>query len=74
MKKFFLWAVLGLVIFTACSKEYTCSCTVSGTVKSTDYKIYNTKRQTKENCNNLTGDTITIEGISGIAECEVLGF
>jgi hypothetical protein len=73
MKKVLLFLGLGLFVLVACSKEYTCSCGVSGTVKSKDYKTYNTKRQSKENCDALNGDTISIEGISGIAECEIIG-
>jgi hypothetical protein len=73
MKKVFLFLGLGFISLTACNKEYTCSCVVSGTVKSKDAKLYNTKRQSKENCDALTGDTITIEGISGIADCQIIG-
>ena len=73
MKKFFLFLGLGFISLAACNKEYTCSCVVSGTIKSKDAKMYNTKRKSQENCNALTGDTITIEGISGVAECEIIG-
>ena len=71
MKKSLLFVALGLLI--ACNKEHTCSCVVSGTVKSEDYKLYNSKRQAKKICDNLTGDSITIEGLSGIADCQFLG-
>ena len=74
MKKSLFFIPLGLFILTACNKEYTCSCSVIGTVKAEDYKMYNTKRQSEEICNNLTGDSITIEGLSGVADCELLGF
>lgn len=73
MKKSLLFVALGLLIFTACSKEQTCSCAVVGTIKAVDYKLYNSKNQAKKICDNLTGDSITVDGLGGVADCEFLG-
>jgi len=74
MKKIVFSSIFALIILASCSKEYTCNCGVSGTVKAEDYKVYNSKNKAKEMCDNITGDTIEIENVSGIAECEILGF
>ena len=73
MKKIVLFLGLGLISLTACNKEYTCSCVITGTVKNLDRKIYATKKQSSERCNALTGDTMIIENIAGIADCEIIG-
>jgi mannose/fructose/N-acetylgalactosamine-specific phosphotransferase system component IIC len=73
MKKSLLFVALGIFTLTACSKEQTCSCAVVGTVKAADYTMYNSKNQAKKICDNLTGDSITVDGLSGVADCEFLG-
>ena len=42
-------------------------------MKNLDRKIYATKKQSSERCNALTGDTMIIENIAGIADCEIIG-
>lgn len=74
MKKGLFFLALCLFTLSACNNEYTCSCAVVGTIKAKDYKMYNNKRQSQELCNNLTGDSITIDGLSGVADCELMGF
>lgn len=59
MKKIFIIPFFAFVFLTACSKEYICTCEITGTTKVEYYKLVNTKKKAVNNCNSLTNSAQT---------------
>ena len=57
MKKFYLFGILFSLVLSSCTKEYICTCTITGTVKIESYKVYNTKRKATKNCEAASNST-----------------
>jgi hypothetical protein len=62
MKKLALVAVAALMIagMTSCKKDYTCTCTVSGTSSATT--IHDTKSKATDACNTLSTEEAILGG------------
>ncbi len=59
MKKIFVIAALGLTYLCSCNKQYTCTCTVNGTVDVDTYTMYNSKRKATKLCKGYTSSVRT---------------
>ncbi len=53
MKKIFLGAVVGMVLFTSCKKDWNCICTSGSTSGSAAKYTDVTKKEAKEACNSV---------------------
>ena len=63
MKKVILVASLGMFALTACKKDYTCECTVSGSgvsVVTGTTTINDTKKKAEESCTALGSTTLGV--------------
>jgi len=70
MKKVMLIAALGMFVFTACKKDYTCSCKINGVAVGASTTIKDTKKNAESKCNE--GDaTVTSGGMTITTDCSI---
>jgi hypothetical protein len=56
MKKAVLVAIAVFSFLCSCSKQYTCTCAITGTVDVEVYQLYNTKKKAIQYCNGYSSE------------------
>lgn len=59
MKKKIFIALVGGLFLGSCSKDYICTCTITGTVDVEHYPIRNTKKKALKACEAVSNETQT---------------
>lgn len=57
MKKNLFFAVVCIAFLMSCSKDYTCTCTETGTINVEHYTITNTKKKAIKACEAISTST-----------------